>query len=90
MSVAFWSAEIKAGKPAEVQPPEGYVLNIQNAALAVDSADAKGSLVLKAQTVSIEGDKLNAVLGTLRTGSCEQFNLGKKDTSFTCLLATRP
>ena len=30
MSVAFWSAELKAGgKVVEVQPPLGYVLNVQ-------------------------------------------------------------
>jgi len=33
MSIAFWSVELKKGKPAEVQPPEGYVLNLQNAAV---------------------------------------------------------
>jgi len=33
MSIAFWSVELKKGKPVEVQPPEGYVLNLQNAAV---------------------------------------------------------
>ena len=38
MSVAFWSVTIKAGKSTEVQPPEGYVLNVCQVALTGKSA----------------------------------------------------
>lgn len=75
MSVAFWSAVVKVGKPVEVQPPEGYVLNLQQAAL-VDH-DAKGFMVIKAHSVSIEGNKIDAVLGTLRPITSDQFSMGK-------------
>ena len=75
MSVAFWSAVVKVGKSCEVQPPDGYVLNLQQAAL-VDH-EAKGSVVLKAHSVSIEGDKIEAVLGTLRPSTCDQFSMGE-------------
>lgn len=75
MSVAFWSAVVKVGKSVEVQPPDGYVLNLQQAAL-VDH-DAKGSMVVKAHSVSIEGDKIEAVLGTLRSITQDQFSMGK-------------
>lgn len=74
MSVAFWSAVIKVGKPCDVQPPDGYVLNLQQAAL-VDH-EAKGSVVLKAHSVSIEGDNIEAVLGTLRPITADQFSMG--------------
>ena len=74
MSVAFWSAVVKVGKSCEVQPPDGYVLNLQQAAL-VDH-EAKGHVVLKAHSVSIEGDKMEAVLGTLRPSTCDQFSMG--------------
>jgi hypothetical protein len=73
MSVAFWSAEIKAGKPVEVQPPEGYVLNLQQAALAEGKTDA--SVIVKATTTGIDGDKLTAVLCTLRKNTCDQVGL---------------
>lgn len=45
MSVAFWSIELKSSKPAEVQPPEGYVLNVSQCALVPNSA--KGPVSLK-------------------------------------------
>ena len=72
MSVAFWSVELKSGKPVEVQPPEGYVLNLQLAALA---GEGKGQAVVKVETVAIEGDPINAVLCTLRSEKTEQTNL---------------
>ena len=73
MSVAFWSAEIKAGKPVEDQPPEGYVLNLQQAALAEGKTDA--SSIIKATTTGIDGDKLIAVLCTLKKNTCDQVGL---------------
>ena len=69
MSVAFWSVELKAGVQTEVQPPEGYVLNIQQAALAVDVA---GPVRLKVITESIEGAPIDAVLCTLRQSINDQ------------------
>ena len=62
MSVAFWSVDIKKGKPQEVQPPEGYVLNVQQAALVGD-----GPVIVRAKSTSIEGDVLNPVLCTLKS-----------------------
>jgi hypothetical protein len=32
MAVAFWSITLTPGKTVDVQPPEGYVLNISQAA----------------------------------------------------------
>ena len=52
MSVAFWSAEVSKGKPVEVQPPEGYVLNLQQAAITSDKDNA--SAIVKAKTTAIE------------------------------------
>ena len=77
MSVAFWSVALKSGKPVEVQAPEGYVLNVQQAALDV-SEDAKKEnyLMVKAETLSVESDPLVSVLGTLRPSGVEQFSVG--------------
>lgn len=75
MSIAFWSAVVKVGKVVEVQPPEGYVLNLQQAALVGHDA-ANGSIVVKAHSVSLEGDKVDAVLGTLRPITSDQFSMG--------------
>lgn len=74
MSVAFWTAIIKVGQPCDVQPPDGYVLNLQQAAL-VD--ETKGPVVVKATSVSIEGENISAVLGTLRPITADQFSMGK-------------
>ena len=74
MSIAFWSAIVKVGKPVEVQPPEGYVLNLQQAALV--GHDANGSMVVKAHSISIEGNDIDAVLGTLRPITSDQFSMG--------------
>lgn len=71
MSVAFWSAVVSKGKPVEVQPPEGFVLNLQQAAVV----NGKGSNVLKVSTIAIEGEKIDAVIGTLRTGTTDQIIL---------------
>jgi hypothetical protein len=70
MAVAFWSIELNKGESKEVQPPEGYVLNVQLAALG-----GKGSATIKISTVSIEGDDVNAVICTLREKTCDQFNV---------------
>jgi hypothetical protein len=78
MSIAFWSEKIEAGKPATVQPPEGYVLNLVQAAMVV-TKDLKADtfVSLKAETVSIESDKLESVLGTLRPVNNEQMSMSK-------------
>lgn len=72
MSIAFWSIKIVGNKPVEVQPPEGYVVNVQQAALA--NGKDKTSYVVSVDTLAIEGEKLSAVIGTLRTTTVEQFN----------------
>jgi cell division septation protein DedD len=73
MSVAFWSIELKVGKPVVVQPPEGYVLNVQLAAL---SGEGTGSgSVVRVETLAIEGETLNSVLCTLRPKTAEQCNV---------------
>ena len=51
MSVAFWSVDVTSKKAVEVQPPEGYVLNLQLAALS----SGKEKTVVKASTLAIEG-----------------------------------
>lgn len=76
MSVAFWSGVVKVGKPCEVQPPEGYVLNIQQVALACEGEGAKGHMMLKAKTQAIDGEELEAILGTLRPITQDQFSMG--------------
>lgn len=72
MSVAFWSIELKVGKPVVVQPPEGYVLNVQLAALSGESGAAS---VVRVETLAIEGETLNSVLCTLRPKATEQCNI---------------
>lgn len=72
MSVAFWSVQLKAGKEVEVQPPEGYVLNLQLAAL---QGENEKCAVIKADTFAIEGDKLQAVICTLRSKTTDQCTL---------------
>ena len=73
MSVAV----VKPGNDVEVQRPGGYCLNLQQAALSTESADSKGSMLLKVPTIAIEGDKIVSILGTLRPVTMEQFSLGK-------------
>ena len=77
MSIAFWSSIIKPGTDVEVQPPEGYVLNLQQAALVIDgdSAAAKGNMQLKVQTIAIDGEDIKSVLGTLRANAVDQFSM---------------
>ena len=57
MSVAFWSIKLSGGCAVEVQPPEGYVLNLQQAALS-----GEGVAVIQVQTVSVEGGKIDSVM----------------------------
>ena len=42
--IAFWNAKVTAGKSVEVQPPEGYVLNLQQAALAGEDKTSRAYL----------------------------------------------
>ena len=71
MSVAFWSVDVTSKKAVEVQPPEGYVLNLQLAALS----SGKEKTVVKASTLAIEGDEITATLCTLKPNTCDQFTL---------------
>jgi hypothetical protein len=73
MSVAFWSATVKNGEPCEVQPPEGFVLNLQQAAL-VGAKSNQSSQVLKVKTIAIEGEDIDAVIGTLRPVTADQIS----------------
>ncbi len=73
MSIAYWSVKLVPGKPVSVQAPEGYVLNVNQAALV--GGKEKSTFVVKVDTVAIEGDKLESVLGTLRPVSVEQFSM---------------
>jgi hypothetical protein len=76
MSLAFWSIAVTSEKPVEVQPPEGYVLNIQQAAL--ENGKNNEAVLLKAETVSIEDEVLAPILGTLRSGAVDQISLGRR------------
>jgi len=71
MSVAFWSAEVKAGKKFTFQPPEGYVLNLQNVALA-DAEKGEGMKCF-VSTENIDGDIKKVLLATLRGHGTEQY-----------------
>ena len=73
MSLAFVSFELRLDKPVVPLIPDGYVMNISQAALAMDKMDdSKGYLQVYVKTKSIEGDDINALLGTLRAGQTEQ------------------
>lgn len=72
MSVAFWSVAVKSGEKLEVQPPEGYVLNVQQVALA---GEGSGKVSLKVETESIEGEPIDAVLCSLKGNAVEQVSL---------------
>jgi hypothetical protein len=70
MSVAFWSVKLTNGKAVEVQPPEGYVLNVQQAAYV-----GEAHTVVKVHTTSVEGDKLESVICTLRSKTADQVSM---------------
>lgn len=56
MSVAFWSKKLIVGEAAEVQPPEGYILNLQQATYV---SNVKNSGVqLSVKTIAIEGEEV--------------------------------
>lgn len=74
MSLAFWAIQVTNEKPVEVQPPEGYVLNIQQ--VAIEGGVEKSAVVVKAETVSIEDEELICVIGTLRPTVTDQISLG--------------
>ena len=74
MSIAFWSREVKAGSEIEASVPEGYVLNLQNAALNPEENKDGTYLVVKIKTLDIEGDDISATIGTLRPKLNEQIN----------------
>ena len=77
-SIAFWSIVVSESKPVELQPPEGYVLNVQQIALdtSKDLNNKGTSVLVKAATLSIENEQLNPVIGTLRSGTTDQINVG--------------
>ena len=74
MAIAFVSFELRLDKPVVPMIPEGYVMNICQAALAMDKEGDKGYLQIFIKTQSmVSGDDLNALIGTLRAGQTEQF-----------------
>ncbi len=73
MSVAFWSCELTGKNSSfEVAPPEGYVLNVQNVAMT-GGKNEKESCTVFANTLSVEGEARDTLLGTLRPIACDQF-----------------
>ena len=76
MSIAFWSIKLEAGKPQEVAIPEGYVLNVQSAALEIIKDTPNTALVLKVITKDIQDNTLESVIGTLRPLTADQISLG--------------
>lgn len=72
MAVAFWSVKLTTQGPVNVQPPEGYVLNVQQVALI--GGKEKSSYKVKAETQAIEGGDLESFLGTLKANTCDQFS----------------
>ena len=55
-TVAFWSKKLVVGESAEVQPPEGYILNLQQASLV---SNVKNSVLqLGVKTIAIEGEEV--------------------------------
>lgn len=75
MSIAFWSEEVSKGSGAEVQPPEGYVLNCTQMALQTSHSSSKSGYRVFATTEDIHGDERKSLLGTLRPISCENTQL---------------
>lgn len=71
MSVAFWSEEVVSGKEVEVQPPEGYVLNVCQIALQTKHSSGKSGYGLYASTYAITGTPLKTLVATLRPQTCE-------------------
>jgi hypothetical protein len=65
MSVAFWSEIITTKKPFATQPPEGYVMNLQN--VAVTNIDKTVNIFACSDAIS--GDKLNALISVLSAKS---------------------
>ncbi|RYG62930.1 hypothetical protein EON64_16935 [archaeon] len=73
MAVAFWSVKLTSNKPAKIQPPEGYVLNLTQATL-VDGKE-KTAYRVKVETMAIEGDPLESILATLRAQTAENVSM---------------
>ena len=65
---------MKKGQNAEVQPPEGYVLNLQNAAVVAKEND-KAVVQIYAKCLDINGEEVSALMATLRPGQTDQCQL---------------
>lgn len=77
MSVGFWSAVIKPGKKHEFQPPEGFVLNLQNVALQGGEKGTAFSIFVETEPVIIseakEKGETKTLIATLRSHVTDQF-----------------
>ena len=74
MTLAFWAIKVTHNKPVEIQPPEGYVLNVTLA--AIEGGINKAPVVIKSTTSDIEDEVLISLLGTLRPTVVDQISLG--------------
>ncbi|RHY02481.1 hypothetical protein DYB28_007917 [Aphanomyces astaci] len=68
--VHFFGAHVTEAKPLTVTVPEGFVLNVVHASLA-SGPDA----VLSVETTSLDQSLVKVVVGTLRSGTCDQIKL---------------
>ena len=67
MSIAFWTSILRKNEINVISVPEGFVLNLQQAALE------KGDYAkVWCKAPSADGEIANALLCTLREGSCDQ------------------
>lgn len=75
MSVGFWSTVIKPnGKAHTMQPPEGFVLNVQQLALLGGEKGSSYSVFVSTEPIlGGDGAATKTLLGTLRYPSTEQF-----------------
>ena len=72
MMVCFWGAQVMESKSVHVQPPEGFVLNVQLATLDATMGDR---YVLKVSTRSIDGEPIRTIVCSLRPKTVENVKL---------------
>ncbi|KAF0755349.1 hypothetical protein AaE_005000 [Aphanomyces astaci] len=69
--VHFFGAHVTEAKPLTVTVPEGFVLNVVHASLV----SAPEAVVLSVETTSLDQSLVKVVVGTLRSGTCDQIKL---------------
>jgi hypothetical protein len=80
MSVAFWSETLHGADRVDVRPQPGYLLSLTQAAMVVTEdiqVPANTFVSVRAETVDIQGNRLQSVLGTLRPINNEQMSMSK-------------